>query len=128
MKKLWVMLHAVLGLFRYREALPELVRLLDYSRETNLKKISLQAISRIGDPSSEQIMKKYFASDDKDFRQYAIEGFGRMKLRGYMDPLEREFQRENSRQIKLAICFSFFALGDTAYIDTLVRSLDDNLY
>jgi HEAT repeat protein len=118
----------VLGQFRYRDALPELVRLLDYSRDKELKKVSLQAISRIGDPSSEQIMKKYFGSDDKDFRQYAIEGFGRMKLRGYVDPLEREFQREDSRQIKLALSFSLFSLGDTAYIDTLVRSLDDNLF
>lgn len=118
----------VLGQFRYREALPELVRLLDYSRDKELKKASLQAISRIGDPSSEQIMKKYFASDDRDFRRYAIEGFGRMKLQGYLDPLKREFQRENSRQIKLALSFSLFELGDTAYIDTLVRSLEDSLY
>ncbi|MCI0614370.1 HEAT repeat domain-containing protein [bacterium] len=118
----------VLGLFHYRDALPELIRLLDYSRDYELKKASLQAISRIGDPSSEPIMKKYFGSDDKDFRQYAIEGFGRMKLHGYLDPLKREFQRENSRQIKLALSFSLFMLGDTAYIDTLVRSLDDSLY
>ncbi len=118
----------VLGLFRYRDALPELIRLLDYSRDYELKKASLQAISRIGDPSSEPIMKKYFSSDDKDFRQYAIEGFGRMRLQGYLDPLKREFQRENSRQIKLALSFSLFMLGDTAYIDTLVRSLDDSLY
>ena len=73
-------------------------------------------------------MKKYFASKDKDFRQYAIEGFGRMNLRGYIDPLEREFQREKSRQIRLAICFSLFALGDSAYIDTLAHSLDDDLF
>jgi HEAT repeat protein len=118
----------VLGLFRYRAALPELIRLLDYSRDYELKKASLQAISRIGDPSSEPIMKKYFASKDKDFRQYAIEGFGRMRLQGYLDPLKREFQREDSRQLKLALSFSLFLLGDTAYIDTLVRSLDDNLY
>jgi HEAT repeat protein len=118
----------VLGLFRYQPALPELVRVLDYSRNYELKKASLQAISRIGDPSSEPIMKKYFASEDKDFRQYAIEGFGRMRLQGYLDPLKREFQRENSRQIKLALSFSLFMLGDTAYIDTLARSLDDSLY
>jgi HEAT repeat protein len=118
----------VLGQFRYRDALPELVRLLDYSRDKDLRKVSLQAISRIGDPSSEQIMKKYFGSKDKDMRQYAIEGFGRMNLRGYVDPLEREFQREDSRQIKLALSFSLFSLGDTAYIDTLVHSLDDNLF
>jgi HEAT repeat protein len=118
----------VLGLFRYQPALPELVRLLDYSRNYELRKASLQAISRIGDPSSEPIMKKYFASEDKDFRQYAIEGFGRMRLQGYLDPLKREFQRDNGRQIKLALSFSLFMLGDTAYIDTLARSLDDSLY
>jgi HEAT repeat protein len=118
----------VLGQFDYREALPELERLLDYSRDKDLQKISLQAISRIGEPSSEHIMKKYFGSDDKDMRQYAIEGFGRMNLRGYIDPLEREFQREKSRQIKLALSFSLFSLGDYAYIDTLVHSLDDPVF
>lgn len=118
----------VLGQFRYRPALGELQHFLDYSNDDDYRRIALQAISRIGDPSSEPAIRKYLNSDDKNLRQYAIEGVGRMGLQGYRDGLQREFQREGSKQIKLALCFSLFALGDRAYLDTLVRSLDDRLY
>lgn len=118
----------VIGQFRYKPALPELARFLEYNRDDRYKRITLQAISRMGDPSSEQIMKKYYASDDKELRQYAIEGFGRMKLRNYMDPLKRDIQTEKDRRLKLALAFSLFELGDTAYIETLVRALPDRVY
>jgi FOG: HEAT repeat len=118
----------VLGQFRYQPALPELQHFLDYSNDKDYRHVALQAISRIGDPSSEPSMKKYSSSDDKEMRQYAIEGLGRMRLVNYRESLEREVQRENPKQIKLAICFSLFAMGNNAYIDTLVRGLDDRMY
>src|SRR5262249_18333826 len=43
----------------------------------------------------------------------------------YSDSLVRDFQREKEKQIKYAQCFSLFALGNTAYIDTLVQGIDD---
>lgn len=118
----------VLGQFRYLPALPELTRFLEYNRDERYKEIALQAVSRIGDPSSEPVMKKYYSSDNKILRQFAIEGFGRMKLQGYMDPLKRQFQGEKDKRLKLAICFSLFKLGDTAYIETLVNALGDRVY
>jgi HEAT repeat protein len=118
----------VLGQFRYQPALPELQHFLDYTNDQEYRRVALQAISRIGDPSSEPTIRKYLTSDDKELRQYAIEGVGRIGLQGYRESLQRDFQRESSKQIKLALCFSLFALGDRAYIDTLVRSLDERMY
>ena len=118
----------VLGQFRYKPALQELQQFLDYRREKEHKRVILQAISRIGDPSSEPVMKEYVNDDDKEMRQYAIEGFGRMELVQYKDALAKQFQREDSKQIKLALCFSLFALGDRAYVDTLVLSIDERGY
>ena len=54
----------VLGQFRYKPALPELTRFLEYNRDERYKEITLQAVSRIGDPSSEQIMSKYYSTND----------------------------------------------------------------
>lgn len=118
----------VLGQFRFKQALPELQHMIDYNREIELKRVALQAVSRIGDPSSEPTMKKYYASADKQLRRFGIEGFGRMKMPAYVELLQREFQRENNAEIKLAICYSLFALGENAYIDTLVRSLEDRMH
>ena len=118
----------VLGQFRYKPALAELQQFLDYRRDKEHKRVILQAISRIGDPSSEALMKQYVNDDDKEMRQYAIEGFGRMGLVQYKDSLAKQFQREESKQIKLALCFSLFALGERAYIDTLVLSIDERGY
>ena len=118
----------VLGQFRYKPALPELQDFLNYTNKKDYKRVALQAISRIGDPSSEPTIRKFYNSADEMMRQYAIEGVGRIGLKSYTQTLEIDFQREKSKQIKLAQCFSLFSLERTAYIDTIVRSLDDREY
>lgn len=118
----------VLGVFRYRPAIPNLVQFLDYSTKDENKEVALQAISRMGDPSTEATMRKYLDSKNKNLRQYAIEGLGRMGAKNYVETFERDFQREQARQIKLALSFSLYSLGRTAFLDTLVRSIDDSLY
>ena len=118
----------VLGQFRYTEALPELHRFVQYNRDESYKKIALQAISRIGDPSSEEILKGYYSYDNKEIRQYCIEGLGRMKHTGYLDPFKREYQNEKDRRLRMALSFSLFLLGDKAYIETMVQALPDRVY
>ena len=118
----------VLGQFRYKPALTDLTQYLEFVRDDRYKEVALQAISRIGDPSSEQVVKKYYTSGNRNLRQFSIEAFGRMKLRGYLDPLKRELQNEKDTRLKLAMCFSLFMLGDPAYIESLVRALTDRIY
>jgi HEAT repeat protein len=118
----------VLGYFHYKPALPELQHFLDYSNKKEYKRVALQAISRIADPSSEATMKKYSNDEDTLLRQYAIEGFGRIGLTQYTDGLEREFLREKNKQLKLALSFTLFKLGRKAYLDNLVRAMDDEPY
>jgi HEAT repeat protein len=118
----------VLGQFRYTPALPELQQFLDYTNKDEYRRVALQAIGRIADPSSEKVFVKYLDSDDKYMRQYAIEGLGRMGNQKYVQTLQREYQREKSDHIKLALCFSLFSLGESAYVDSLIRFLDKNIY
>lgn len=115
----------VLGQFKYKPAVAELTHLLDYTNKQEYRRVALQAISRIADPSSEKEMQKYYTSNDALLRQYSIEGFGRMGLKGYTEPLEREALRGGSKQIKLALSFSLYALGRRAHLDPLVRGLQD---
>lgn len=118
----------VLGIFRYRPALAELQQFLDYTNKKDFRRVALQAISRIADPSSESTMRKYMNSDDKELRQYAIEALGRTGLKKYIEMLQVQFQREKSQQIKLAMCFSLYLLGESAYIDSLVRNIGEGIY
>lgn len=118
----------VLGQLRYTPAVPELQKLMRNSKDEQVRITAFQAISRIADPSSESMMRVALGSEDKDMRRFGIEGIGRMRLAGYKEPLQREFQRESSRELKLALSFALFAIGEKAYVDTLVRSLDDRLY
>jgi HEAT repeat protein len=118
----------VLGILRYHEALPELQRLFEYSGKDPQRRASLQAISRIADPAYEALMLKYMKSDDKQLKQYATEAIGRMNLQKHVQTLQLAFQREKSKRIKLSLCFSLYALGESAYIDTLVLSLKDPDY
>lgn len=118
----------VLGAFRYKPALPELRQFFEYTDKKEFKRIAMQAISRLGDPSAEDLMRQHLESKDKDLRQYAIEGIGRMGLTQYVDPLLKYYQREKSQQIKLALCFSLFHLGESAYIDSIVLFIEDRNY
>lgn len=118
----------VLGYFRYTPALSELQHFLDYSNKKDYKRVALQAISRIADPSSEPTMKKYLQDNDTLMRRYAIEGIGRIGLKSYTDNLERDFLREKNKEIKLALSFTLFKLGRNAYLDNLVREMDKEAY
>ena len=118
----------VLGQLHYHEALPELGKLFEYSDDDDYRRAALQAISRIADPAYEQLMVKYLDSEDKALRISAIEAIGRMKLRNHVQRLQLEFQREKSRLVKMAISFSLFHLGESAYIDTLVLNLKERDY
>ena len=119
----------VLGQLHYHDALPELQRLFEYSGKDPQRRASLQAISKIADPSYEALMLKYMNSDDdKYLKQYATEAIGRMKLQNHVQTLQLAFQREKSTRIKLALCFSLYSLGQTAYIDTIVLKLKDPDY
>jgi|GEM_PF-2960244 len=118
----------VLGQLRYHEALPELERIFEYSGKDSQRRASLQAISRIADPAYEALMLKYMKSDDKLLKQYAIEAIGRMNLQKHVQTLQLAFQREKSKRIKLALSFSLYALGESAFVDTLVLNLKDSDY
>lgn len=118
----------VLGVFRYKSAIPQLTEFLDYSTKDAYKEVGLQALSRMGDPSTEATMRKYLDSKDKYLRQYAIEGLGRMGAKNYVETFQRDFQRENSLQLKLALSFSLYLLGQKAFIDTPLREVDNRLY
>jgi HEAT repeat protein len=115
----------VLGQLHYREALPELQKLFEYSDDDDYRRAAFAAISRIADPSFESWMVKYLDSDDKALQIAAIEGIGRMNLRQHVQRLQLHFQREKSRTVKMALSFSLYALGEPAYIDTLVLNLKE---
>ncbi len=118
----------VLGQLHYHEALPEIGKLFEYSDDDDERRAALQAISRIGDPAYERLMVKYIDSEDKAMRISAIEAFGRMKLSNHVQRLQLEFQREKSVLVKMALSFSLFALGESAYVDTLVLNLKEKDY
>ena len=127
-KKIVMDAARVLGDFRYRQAIPALTEFLDYSTKDEYRDVALQALSMMGDPSTEPTMRKYVNSKNKNMRQYAIEGIGRMGAKNYVQSFEVDFQREDSKQIKLALSFSLYLLGRTAFLDSLVYSIDDRLY
>jgi HEAT repeat protein len=118
----------VLGQLRYREALPELQKLFEYSDDKDYRRAAFRAVSRIGDPAYEPWMVKYLDSEDKSLQISAIEGIGRMNLLQQKQRLQLHFQREKSRSVKMALSFSLFALGESAYIDTIVLSLKETDY
>lgn len=115
----------VLGQLHYSEALPELQKLFEYSDDDDYRRAAFQAISRIADPRYESWMVKYLDSDDKALQIAAIEGIGRMNLRQHVQRLQLHFQREKTRTVKMALAFSLYALGESAYIDTLVLNLKE---
>ncbi len=90
----------VLGQLRYREALPELQKLFEYSDDDDYRRAAFHAISRIADPAYESWMVKYLDSEDKALQISAIEGIGRMNLTQHVQRLQLHFQREKSRRLR----------------------------
>ena len=101
------------GLLQNGAALPDLVDVLNHSRDIKVRRAAISAIAMLPDPSSREIYARYIVDKDDKLRASAAEGYGRLKNPQDLPMLEKAWQDENKMEPRLSLAFAQVMLGKT---------------
>ncbi|HND19450.1 MAG TPA: hypothetical protein PLB18_08765, partial [Acidobacteriota bacterium] len=87
------------------------------------QRITLEALSQIGDPASKDIFEGNLRRDE-DRRQWANEGLARMGDTSFVETISRNRLKEGSGRVKLAQAFALYKLGRPEYLDAIIKELE----
>ncbi|UCF38604.1 MAG: HEAT repeat domain-containing protein, partial [Acidobacteriota bacterium] len=72
----------------------------------DFQKKVLEALAFIGDPSSSEILEDALADEREFYRRFGAEGLGRIGDTSYVNLVARNYLRESSKSVKLAMTYA----------------------
>ncbi|MGA3042641.1 MAG: HEAT repeat domain-containing protein, partial [Bryobacteraceae bacterium] len=121
------------GLLLNKSALPDLVDVLNHTRDNKVRRAALTAIAMLPDPGSREIYARYIGDKDEKMRAAAAEGYARLKNPADLPMLEKAYQDEGKTSPRLSMAFAQVMLGKTALsefspLQFLVDTLNSSAY
>jgi HEAT repeat protein len=113
-----------LGAMRYERGVKALSDLYQYYRRNEIGTAAVQALARIGHPSSVPIFHQWLSSKEWLDRLVAIEGLGRAGEPSHVNEVRTAMAKEKNESVLLAAPFSEILLADggfEALIDSLAK-------
>jgi len=101
------------GLLQNKESLPDLIEVLNRSREVKVKRAALVAIAMLPSETSRPIYAQYMNDKDDRLRAAAAEGYARLRNPSDLPMLEKYWQDETKPQPRLSLAFAQVMLGKT---------------
>ncbi len=111
-----------IGMLRVRDATPALRALYETSGGDFGLRL-LDSMSHLREPKLGDLFRELLQDGDVNRRRLSIDGLARISSESLVDPLKRDFQREQNNELRLALAFALTKLGDRPFIDTLVLRL-----
>ncbi|HMF98566.1 MAG TPA: HEAT repeat domain-containing protein [Vicinamibacterales bacterium] len=116
---------ATIGSMRYGGALAELTRIVESATKTDMSRVlALGALADLGDPASAPLFERLKNDRDEALRLYANEGIARTANPDMKTQISAARLVEKSARVRMAQAFALLRLGDSEYLDELVRGLD----
>jgi len=101
------------GLLLNKSALPDLMDVLNHTRDSKVRRAALTAIAMLPAESSREIYARYIADKDEKMRAAAAEGYARLKNPADLPMLEKAWQDEGKTSPRLSMAFAQVMLGKT---------------
>ncbi len=101
------------GLLRDKAAVPELLGVLEHSRNIKVKRDALTSLAMLPDQQSRGVFGKYLHDKDEGLRAAAAEGFGRLRNPTDLPMIDAAFKDESKMSPRLALAFAEVLLGKT---------------
>ena len=118
-------LIATLGSMKYAGAVPELTRIVEQAKRADVAGVlALAALADIADPASAPIFDRFKADKDDLLRLYANEGIARTADPSMKTRISAARLVEKNAWVRTAQAFALLRLGQSEYLDELVRGLD----
>ena len=116
------------GLLQNKESLPDLIDVLNRSRDAKVKRAALEAIAMLPSETNRPIYARYLNDKDDRLRAAAAEGYARLRNPADLPMLEKAWQDETKPQPRLSLAFAEVMLGKTEVSEfSPLQFLIDNL-
>ena len=99
------------GILQNKEALPDLVDVLNRARSMKVRRAALTAIAMIPDDSSRALFNRYLSDKDDALRGAAAEGFARLKNPADRPTVQKAFDEEGKPSPRLSMAFALVSMG-----------------
>jgi HEAT repeat protein len=99
------------GLLLNKSSVPQLIDVLENSRNSKVKRAALTSLAMLPDEKSRPVFTRYLHDKDDGLRASAAEGFARLKNPADLPMLEKAFQDEGKTAPRLGLAFAQVMLG-----------------
>jgi HEAT repeat protein len=112
-QKVQVAALETVGLLRNTAAMPDLLDVLNRSRDRKVQRAALTSIAMLPDPKNRDLYERYLKDKDERLRAAAAEGFARLKNPADLPMLESAWEEEKKTEARLSLAFAMVMLGRT---------------
>src|ERR1035441_2871942 len=121
------------GLLRNREAVPDLVEVLNRAKDAKVRRAALGALAMLPDPKSRPIYQQYLNDKDEKLRGAAAEGFARLRDPADSGLMEQAWKDEGKTSPRISLAFAMVMLGRTetsefSPLEFLINNLNSSAY
>jgi len=101
------------GLLQNKSSAPQLVDVLDHSKNIKVKRTALTSRAMLGEEKSRPVFARYLQDKDDGLRAAAAEGFARLRNPADLPMLEKASRDEGKTPPRLGLAFAEVMLGKT---------------
>ena len=101
------------GLLQNHEAVPDLIDVLNRSKDAKVRRAALGSLAMIPDDKSRPMFSQYLKDKDDRMRAAAAEGFARLRNPADLQMVEQAWKDETKGQPRISLAFAMVALGRT---------------
>ena len=121
------------GLLRNREAVPDLVEILNRAKDAKVRRAALGALAMLPDPKSRPIYQQYLNDKDEKLRGAAAEGFALLRDPADSGLMEQAWKDEGKTSPRISLAFAMVMLGRTetsefSPLEFLINNLNSSAY
>ncbi|HJZ99036.1 MAG TPA: HEAT repeat domain-containing protein [Candidatus Solibacter sp.] len=121
------------GLLKNREAVPDMIDVLNRAKDAKVRRAALGALAMIPDQRSRPLFAQYLKDKDDRMRAAAAEGFARLHNKADLPTVEQAWKDESKGQARVSLAFALVALGRTETgeltpLQYLINNLNSSAY
>jgi HEAT repeat protein len=122
-----------MGLLLNREAIPDLIELLNNTRDDKVRHAALTSLAMLPSEANRAVYTRYLNDKDEKMRAAAAEGFGRLRQPSDVPLLDKAMKNEAKINVRLSLAFALVMDGQTQVtpfspLQFIVNNLDAAAY
>jgi HEAT repeat protein len=121
------------GLLKNHEAVPDLIGVLNRSKDAKVRRAVLGSLAMMPDEKSRPLFAQYLKDKDDRMRAAAAEGFARMHQSADLATVDQAWKDETKGQARVSLAFAMVSLGHTEAgeftpLQYLINNLNSSAY